>query len=57
MGDGHGMKFRYPVDTAHISTIDPALREELETSSTQLPVRIKSRGNCSQTSDNTIKVQ
>ena len=28
------MKFRSPVDTAHISTTDPELRAELETSNT-----------------------
>lgn len=30
MGDGCGLKFRYPVDTAHISMTDSELREELQ---------------------------
>lgn len=51
------MKFRSSVDTAHISTADPELRAELETSNTYLPVRNKSKGNCSLTSDNTTKAQ
>jgi len=34
MRDGHGMKFRCPVDPAHVSTTDQGLREELETSGT-----------------------
>lgn len=40
IGDGCGMKFRYPVHTAHISMTESELRRELAASSTQLLVRI-----------------
>ena len=35
------MKFRSPVDTAHISTTDPELRAELETHSFQLDKQVE----------------